>query len=61
MSPLLAFVLVLIGLTVITCIAMFFRYRPSRACPRCGSIVDITRWRCKYCGYQFQRIDLFSK
>jgi rubredoxin len=61
MTPLLAFTLVLIALTVIVCGTMFFRFRPHRRCPRCGSMVDISRWRCKFCGYQFVELDLDSQ
>ena len=61
MSPLLAFTLVILVLTLIMCATMFFRFRPHRACPRCHSSVDLSRWRCKFCGYQFQHVDLHSK
>jgi predicted amidophosphoribosyltransferase len=62
MNPLLAFVLVLVALTVITCVAMLFRFRPHRHCPRCRSLVDTTRWRCKYCGYKFvEQVNLHSQ
>ena len=60
MDPLLLFTLVLVALTVIVCGTMFFRFRPHRRCPRCRASVDLSRWRCKYCGYLFQEVDLNS-
>jgi predicted Zn-ribbon and HTH transcriptional regulator len=60
MSPVLAFTLVLIALTLIVCGSMFFRFRPHRRCPRCRSMVDISRWRCKFCGYRFDEVNLHS-
>ena len=61
MSPLLAFALVILVLTLIMCATMFFRFRPHRTCPRCRSRVDLSRWRCKHCGYQFEQVHLHSK
>ncbi|HYU59423.1 MAG TPA: hypothetical protein VEK39_01575 [Solirubrobacterales bacterium] len=61
MNPLLLFAGTLLVLTLIMCGTMLFRFRPHRRCPRCRSTVDISRWRCKFCGYQFQEVNLHSR
>jgi predicted amidophosphoribosyltransferase len=61
MSPLVIFVGTLVLLTLIVCATMLFQFRPTRRCPRCESRVDLSRWRCPICGYEFQHVKLLSR
>ena len=61
MSPLLLFVGTLVVLTLIVCATMLLQFRPMRKCPRCEEMVDLSRWRCKTCGYQFTIVNLDSR
>jgi rubredoxin len=59
-SPLLIFAGTLLVLTLILCGTMLFQFRPTRSCPRCGSDEDLSRWRCRACGYEFEPVNLES-
>jgi hypothetical protein len=59
-SPLLIFLGTLVVLTLILCGTLLLQFRPTRRCPQCDSRVDISRWRCRVCGYEFTRVNLES-